>query len=115
MSDYDDLNNEDKANGHPPTKAQTYALIAKETGLTRKQVSDVFDSLSKLAQQHLHSETGQGVFAIPGLAKARVVEKAPTSARKGVNPFTGEPITIPAKPARTVIKLQPLKGLRDMI
>lgn len=99
----------------PPTKTETYALIAKRTGLTRKQVSSVFDSLYDLAKEHLDPDDGMGVFAIPGLAKIRVVEKSATRPRRGVNPFTGEPITIPGKPSRPVIKLQPLKPLRDIV
>lgn len=99
----------------PPTKTETYALIAKRTGLTRKQVAEVFDSLYDLAKEHLDPEQGMGVFAIPGLAKIRVVEKSATRPRRGVNPFTGEHITIPGKPSRAVVKLQPLKPLRDIV
>jgi nucleoid DNA-binding protein len=36
-------------------------------------------------------------------------------ARKGINPFTGEETTFAAKPAHTVVKVQPLKGLKDMV
>ena len=32
----------------------------------------------------------------------------------GVNPFTGKSIKFSAKPARTSVKIHPLKGLKDM-
>ena len=42
-------------------------------------------------------------------------EKKPaTKARKGINPFTGQETTFAAKPARTVVKIRPLKKLKDM-
>ncbi|MCB1736226.1 MAG: HU family DNA-binding protein [Gammaproteobacteria bacterium] len=108
-----------KVNGtskiHPPTKAETYALIARDTGLTRQQVAAVFDSLYSLARNHLVGDAACGRFAIPGLAKVHVVERAGTQPRRGVNPVTGESIVIPAKPARQTVKLQPLKPLRDLL
>jgi nucleoid DNA-binding protein len=47
--------------------------------------------------------------------KIEVKRKPKTKARKGINPFTGEPMTIKAKPARNVVKVRPLKKLKDMI
>jgi nucleoid DNA-binding protein len=58
---------------------------------------------------------GPGVFTVPGLMKVKVVKKPATKARKGINPFTGEATTFKAKPARKVVKVQPLKGLKDMV
>ncbi|MCP5140976.1 MAG: HU family DNA-binding protein [Gammaproteobacteria bacterium] len=100
---------------HPPTKAETYALIARDTGLTRQQVQAVFESLHRLAEAHLVGPEACGRFAVPGLAKVHVVERSGTRARRGVNPVTGATITISAKPARLAMKIQPLKPLRDML
>ncbi|MEZ6124943.1 MAG: HU family DNA-binding protein [Planctomycetaceae bacterium] len=36
-------------------------------------------------------------------------------AREGRNPSTGEPITIAAKPEAKVVKVRPLKKLKEMI
>ena len=47
--------------------------------------------------------------------KIKVVRKPATKARKGVNPFTGEPMTFKAKPARNVVKVLALKALKDMV
>ncbi|NND65372.1 MAG: DNA-binding protein [Gammaproteobacteria bacterium] len=97
-----------------PTKSQVLSTISEETGLTRKEVSAVFESLNTMIKKNL-SNRGPGVFALPGLLKMSVVKKAATKEREGVNPFTGEPTIFKAKPARRVVKLRALKGLREMV
>jgi nucleoid DNA-binding protein len=47
--------------------------------------------------------------------KVTVVRKPATKARKGLNPFTGEEIMFKAKPARNVVRIRPLKGLKDLV
>jgi len=47
--------------------------------------------------------------------KLTVVRKPATKARKGINPFTGEETMFKAKPARNVVKIRPLKNLKDMV
>jgi nucleoid DNA-binding protein len=47
--------------------------------------------------------------------KIKVINKPAVPARKGVNPFTGEEMMFKAKPARNVIKVQPLKTLKEMV
>ena len=98
----------------PMTKAQLLSAIAEETGLTRKQIADVVDSLSGQIQRHV-KKRGPGTFTLPGLLKIKTVRKPARKERKGRNPFTGEETTFAAKPAHTVVKIQPLKGLKDMV
>ena len=98
----------------PMTKAQLLSTIAEETSLTRKQVTDVMDSLSGQILRHI-KKRGPGTFTLPGLLKVKTMRKPARKARKGVNPFTGEETTFAAKPAHTVVKVQPLKGLKDMV
>ena len=98
----------------PMTKAQLLSVIAEETGLTRKQITEVMDSLSGQIQRHF-KKRGPGMFTLPGLLKIKTVRKPARKARKGINPFTGEEATFAAKPAHTVVKIQPLKGLKDMV
>ena len=98
----------------PATKSATYQKLADATSLSRKQVASFFDELSKLIKSEL-SKKGPGVFNVPGLLKIKRVEKAPTKARQGRNPLTGEPITIKAKPKRTVVRALPLKALKEMV
>ncbi len=97
-----------------PTKTQIHSLIAEETGLTKKDVDNVFASLNALIKKNLNKRSGPGDFTVPGLMKIKVVRKPATKARKGTNPFTGEEAMFKAKPARNVVKVSPLKGLRDM-
>ena len=63
--------------------------------------------------RHLKKRSA-GVFTLPGLAKFSVTAKKATRARKGINPFTGEETTFAAKPARRMVKVRVLKGLKDM-
>ena len=94
-------------------KTEIFANIAESTELTRKQVAAVFDSLNDLMSRHL-KKRGAGEFTVPGLMKLRVVRKPATKARKGVNPFTGLETMFQAKPARNVVKIRPLKKVKEM-
>ena len=72
------------------------------------------NSLSGQIQRHI-KRRGPGTFTLPGLLKVKTMRKPARKARKGINPFTGEETTFAAKPAHTVVKIQPLKGLKDMV
>ncbi len=99
----------------PPTKSEIYAKIADDTGLTKKDVGAVFDSLSAQIKKNLGGRNGPGIFTLPGMLKMKVVKKPATKARKGVNPFTGEEMMFKAKPASKTVKVAALKGLKDMV
>ncbi|MCW8908602.1 MAG: HU family DNA-binding protein [Sedimenticola sp.] len=104
-----------KAIGTKQTKTQILQSIAEETGLSRKQVADVFTSLGGLVKGHM-TRRGSGEFAIPETGvKIRRVVKPARKARMGRNPATGEAIKIPAKRATTVVKVSALKALKDTI
>jgi nucleoid DNA-binding protein len=94
-------------------KTEIFAKIAEDTELTRKQVAAVFESLGDLMHRHLKKRAA-GEFTLPGMMKLRVVRKPATKARKGINPFTGEETTFAAKPARNVVKVRPLKKVKEM-
>ena len=98
----------------PPTKSEVFSSIADQTGLTKKDVSGVFDSLGKVIKKSLSSR-GPGVFTLPGLCKMTVRKKPATKARPGRNPFTGEDIMIKAKPASKTVRVRPLKSLKEMV
>ena len=98
----------------PLSKSQLLGTIAEGTGLTRKEVASVIDELSEVIHRHL-KKRGAGTFTMPGLMKIKTQRKPATKARKGINPFTGEETIFKAKPARTVVKIQPLKGLKEMV
>lgn len=99
----------------PPTKSEIYAKIVADTGLSRKDVAAVFESLGAQIGKNLGGRAGSGMFTIPGLLKMRVVKKPARKARKGTNPFTGEEMMFKAKPASKAVKIVALKGLKDMV
>ena len=98
--------------GGAPTKSEVLAHICKDTGLCRKQVGSVFDSMAGVIKKSLR---GSGLFTLPGLLKMKVVKKAATKAREGVNPFTGEKMMFKAKPASKKVRVMPLKSLKGMV
>ncbi len=95
------------------TKSEILESISKSTELSRKQVASVFDALAGLIKANV-GKKGPGMFAMPGLMKIIVVQKPAVKAHKGINPFTKEEVMFKAKPARRVIKVRPLKALKDM-
>ena len=62
--------------GGAPTKSEILATICKDTGLSRKQVSSVFDSLSGVIRKSLR---GNGLFTLP---PRRVRASTPSPARR---------------------------------
>ncbi len=98
----------------PRTKTEILGNIADTTGLSRKEVSGVFDAMSSLIKKDLSSR-GPGSFTVPGLLKIKKVIKPHRPARPGINPFTGEQTTFKAKPAHNVVKARALKSLKDMV
>ena len=98
----------------PMTKTEILTSLAESTGLSKKDVASVLDELGTLISKGL-GKRGPGVFNLPGLMKVKVIRKPATKARKGINPFTKEETVFKAKPARNVVKILPLKGLKDMV
>jgi hypothetical protein len=103
--------------GKALSKSAIHQAISESTNLTKKQVGEFFDALSKLAQREL-GKKGPGVFnVVPGLVQLKVRRQPATKAQKGVpNPFKpGELMDKKAKPARNVVKPRALKSLKDMV
>ena len=98
----------------PMTKSEILTSLSESSGFTKKEVSGLFEELAVLIGKNL-KKSGPGVFTVPGLMKVKVVRKPATKARKGINPFTKEETIFKAKPARNVVKVQPLKALKDMV
>lgn len=98
----------------PMTKTEMIAALADSTGLTKQQVVSLFDELATLIKKEL-GEEGVGIFNISNLLKIKVVRKPATPERKGINPFTKEETVFKAKPAQNVVKLVPLRGLKELV
>lgn len=102
-----------KASGKSPTKGEILSNAAEQTGLSKKEVSAVLDALTGQIKSAV-GKKGPGIFAVPGLMKIIVVNKPPTKAHVGINPFTKLEQEFKAKPARRVVKVRPLKSLKEM-
>jgi len=94
------------------SKTELIDAIATQSGLEKKQVNAVLDALNDIVYKELKAEHE---VMIPGLLKLTAVTKPAVPEREGINPFTKEPTTFKAKPARKVIKPRPLKALKDAI
>ncbi len=88
----------------PMTKAAIVDHMAKQTGMTKKDVNGFIDVFVTLA----YKEAKKG-FTIPGLGKLVVVNR---KKRKGRNPATGAEIIIPAK---RVVKFRIAKACKDAV
>jgi nucleoid DNA-binding protein len=96
------------------TKTQFVATLAQKSGLTKKQAASVLDTINAMVADQL-GKRGPGEVLIPGLLKLNVVDKPATRQHSGINPFTKQPMIYKAKPASKVIKVRPLKALKDSI
>jgi nucleoid DNA-binding protein len=98
----------------PKSKTEVLNALAEGTGLTRKDITNVFAQLSDLIGKEI-GKKGPGSFNLPGLLKIQVVRKPATKATTRANPFKpGEMMVVKAKPARNVVKIRALKSLKDL-
>lgn len=86
------------------TKSQVADSIAQSIGITKKQATEVLQTVADLAYKH-----AKNTFTLPGLGKLVLVNR---KARMGRNPATGEAIKIPAK---RVVKFRVAKAAKDAI
>jgi nucleoid DNA-binding protein len=96
------------------TKAQIMSEVADKSGLSKKEISNVFDALRELVKKEL-GRRGPGEFVIPDLIKLKVRKIPAKPARMGRNPATGEEMMLPPKAASKKIRATPLKKLKDMV
>ena len=95
------------------TKSEVFGALADGAGVTRKQISAVFDGLAGIMKKDLR---GPGVFVVPGLMKVTVARKPAVKAHRRPDPFhPGAMMDVKAKPARKVVKVRPLKNLKAMV
>ena len=96
------------------SKSKLVESITKIVGgeLTKRTVKSVLEALATVGHRELKKS---GVFVAPGFAKFVVVKKPATKERQGINPFTKEPTTFKAKPARKVVKARPVKAIKDIV
>ena len=80
--------------------------------MARKDVKAVIESLAAIGYRELNKS---GAFVLPGFAKFVVIKKPATKERSGINPFTKEPMTFKAKPARKVVRARPVKAVKAAV
>src|SRR5262245_7914618 len=102
------------ASQKPRSKSEVFQTIGQHVGIHRRDVAAMFHALGGIIKADL-SKMGVGVSNIPGLLSITVKRKPATPARLGINPFTKEQVMFKAKPARNVVKVRPLKALKDMV
>ncbi len=88
------------------TKAQLMTTLAEKTGLSKKEVVGLMETLTDMAYKEAKKN---GEFVLPGFGKLVRLDR---KARIGRNPATGEQITIPAK---KVVKFKVSKAAKDAI
>ncbi|MFN7289534.1 MAG: HU family DNA-binding protein [Pirellula sp.] len=98
----------------PLTKVQLFTNLAEKTGLSKKQIAEVFDALKEEIGSAV-GKKGVGTFVIPDLCKVVRHQKKALPKRQVRNPQTGEMIWADPKPASTTVKVRPLKKLKDMV
>lgn len=107
------------ASAKPRKKGELFGLIAEHVGgISKKQVASVFEVLGKVISVDLAkpSPSSPKVFVVPGMMKISAIHKPATKATQRPDPFNkGQMMTVKAKPARTVVKVRPLKGLKEMV
>jgi DNA-binding protein HU-beta len=83
-----------------------------QSEIARKDVKEVIEAVAEIGHKELKKT---GAFVVPGLAKFTVIKKPATKARQGINPFTKEPTTFKARPARKIIRARPVKAAKDAV
>ena len=75
----------------------------------------MFESLTELIGNELGKKGQSPVYRARASQTEKVIRKPATKAKTGINPFTKEPMTYKAKPARNVVKALPMKSLKEMV
>lgn len=94
------------------TKSALIHHLAGTTGAAAKDVRAILAALESTIHAAIGKRGGR-TFVLPGLLKITVVNVPAKKARKGINPFTGEPTTFKAKPATVKVKVRAMKKLKD--
>ena len=96
------------------SKSEFVSTLAEKSGINKKQATTTLETINAMVAQQL-SQKGPGEIIIPNLLKLSIVVKPATHQHEDINPFTKESVTFKAKPARKVVRVRPLKALKDTI
>ena len=98
----------------PFNKTKFYRVLAETFDVKQKLIHGIFEGAEAIMAAHL-CEKGPGVFTLPGICKMVVKRKPATKERTGLNPLTGKEAIFKAKPARNIVRIKPLKKLKEMV
>lgn len=97
------------------TKTGLIDKMAERAGIERKQAAACYKLLEDVMQASI-MKGGLGVFTLPGLLKVKTrIKPAVKGGKKAINPFTKEEYITTAKPAKTIVKVLPMKKLKDAV
>lgn len=94
------------------TASAVYAATAEAVGIKNKEVKAVIEQIVSITAAELKKH---GSFKLAGILNLKIKNKPATKARKGVNPFTKEPMVFKAKPASKNVRALAMKKLKEMI
>merc|ERR1712093_908784 len=94
--------------GRAMPKGEIFGAIESASGLKKKEVKAVFESLESLIPAQLKAT---GKFTIPGVTMIKLKKKPATKAGKRM--AFGKEVFVKAKPARTLVKCYTVKALKD--
>ena len=89
------------------SKSQIAAAIAEKNSLSKKQASEVLDSIAELAYKQ-----AKNTFTLPGLGKLVLRNVPSRMMTMQFGPKKGQQITVPAK---RVVKFRVAKACKDAI
>jgi nucleoid DNA-binding protein len=97
------------------TKSQFVAHLAEKAGITKKQVDGVLTEIIEVVKSQVGTK-GPGKFVFPGLARVTVTHKpAVQGGEKKINRLTGTEYVTKDKPAHNVVRLRPVKALKEAL
>ena len=96
----------------PMTVAELRQTLADAAGIT---VAQATTALNKLAEVTLEETKTAGVFTVPGVCRVTRVDKPAVAAGVKISPFTKKEVEVKAKPAYSVVRVKPVKALKDSV
>jgi nucleoid DNA-binding protein len=96
------------------SKAQVILELSEKTGLAKKDVQNLFDRVLVLIERELGKE-GPGEFVLPDLVKLRVKTTPGRAEHVGIDPFTKQERTFPARPESRKVRVSAAKRLKDLL
>ena len=95
------------------TKQQLFQILAKRTGLSKKNITLLFAELLNVIKENI-TTNGHEKFVLPGFFKLTTKYIPAQKEKEGVNPFTKQKMLFKAKAESRKVKIRVLKNLRDI-